>query len=65
MGKSKTFFGINMNMHVNERHWRFFLGAGKEGAMVKGEGDCYSSSPMPWKEFFKINKFVNLHGKKS
>jgi hypothetical protein len=52
-----------MNMHVNERHWRFFFGCGEGGGHGEGEGDCYSSSPMPWKEFLKINKFLNLDGK--
>jgi hypothetical protein len=52
MGKSKTFFGINMNMHVNERHWRFIWVRGRT-SHGEGEGDCYSLSPMPWKEFLK------------
>jgi hypothetical protein len=57
-------FGINMNMHANERHWRFFRWREGGGvAMVKERGIVFFISSMPWKDAKKINKFVNLHGK--
>jgi hypothetical protein len=51
-----------MNMHVNERHWRF-LGCGEgEGTMVKERGIVlFITNAM--EGIKKISKFVNLDGK--
>jgi hypothetical protein len=54
-------FGINMNMDVNERHWRFF-GCGEGGNHGEGEGDCILHHQCHGRNK-KLNKFVNLHGK--